>query len=71
MSNYEQCDAMTIPVFCARHGISRSTYYNIPQHERPREMRIGKRVLITKEAAARWREEIERKGALEVGHAGD
>jgi hypothetical protein len=53
-------DAASISRFCARHDISRATYYNLRQSGLgPREMRIGTRVLITAEAAAAWRRERE------------
>jgi len=53
-------DAASISRFCARHDISRATYYNLRQAGLgPREMRIGARVLITAEAAAAWRRERE------------
>ena len=53
-------DAASISRFCARHDISRATYYNLRQAGLgPREMRIGTRVLITVEAAAAWRRERE------------
>lgn len=62
----DEYDAYPLTVFCKKHGFSRSTYYLLPQEDRPQEMRIGKRVLITKEAAARWRERMERKSSGEV-----
>lgn len=56
-------DAYSITTFCARHGFSRAGYYNLPPDERPREMRIGNRVLISREAAADWRRERENLAA--------
>jgi len=49
-------DAFDIPAFCSAHAISRSTFYN-PRRDgkAPRLMRVGSRVLISKEAAADWR----------------
>ena len=55
-------DAYPITEFCKRHGFSRSHYYGLPADERPREMRVGNRVLISKEAAAEWRARMARKG---------
>jgi hypothetical protein len=55
----DEKDAFSIAAFCARHGFSRAGYYNLPPNERPREMRIGSRVLISKEAAADWRRDRE------------
>jgi hypothetical protein len=56
----DELDAFSIQQFCARHGISTQLYYK--QRERglmPREIHIGSRVLITREAAARWRAALE------------
>jgi predicted DNA-binding transcriptional regulator AlpA len=52
----EEPDALSIPIFCARHGISRGTYYNLRAAGLgPNEMRLGTRVLISRESAAEWR----------------
>ena len=49
-------DAFSIPEFCLRHGFSQAKYFQIAAAgEGPRVMRVGKRVLISKEAAADWR----------------
>lgn len=55
----ETRDAYSILEFCQRHDLSRSSYYNLPPEQRPREMRIGSRVLISREAAAEWRRKLE------------
>jgi predicted DNA-binding transcriptional regulator AlpA len=53
-------DAYGIETFCAAHNISRSTFYNLMRAgEAPRLIRIGSRVLISREAAADWRRERE------------
>jgi hypothetical protein len=57
-------DAYSIAEFCQRHGISIQSYYK----QRalglmPVEFRIGTRVLISKESAARWRAEREAASA--------
>jgi hypothetical protein len=53
-------DAYDILTFCHRHDISRAALYNAWKAGfGPRVMRVGKRVLISKEAAARWRAERE------------
>lgn len=50
-----------IPGFCAAHRISRPFFYQlIEQGKGPRLMRVNRRVLITKEAAADWRRAMER-----------
>ena len=52
----------SIKSFCIAHGISESFFYKLrEQGQGPREMRLGSRVFITLESAARWR--IEREAA--------
>jgi hypothetical protein len=49
-------DAYSITTFCKRHGISESFYHKLKsQGLGPATMRIGTRVLITREAAKAWR----------------
>jgi hypothetical protein len=56
--------ADTIPQFCQRHRFSVPFYYKLRlQGLAPREMRVGKRVLITNESAADWRREREAASA--------
>jgi hypothetical protein len=56
--------AYTIREFCDAHRISRSTYYNLrKQGLGPDEARVRDRVIITMEAAARWRRARERATA--------
>ena len=48
--------AYSIAEFCSAHRISRSGFYNaIARGEAPATMRIGRRVLISREAAEDWR----------------
>ena len=48
--------ALSIPEFCAAHGISEGFFYKLKkQGEGPREMKVGARTLITLESAAEWR----------------
>src|SRR5262245_56328713 len=52
----------SIKSFCIAHGISEAFYFKLrEQGHGPREMRLGSRVFITHESAARWR--IEREAA--------
>jgi predicted DNA-binding transcriptional regulator AlpA len=52
--------ALSIPEFCAAHGLSRSFYFILRKDGLgPREMRVGGRVLISREAAADWRRDRE------------
>ena len=60
----EERDAYSVAEFSKRHGISVSFYFKEKAAGRgPREMRLGTRVLISKEAAAEWRRERERTSA--------
>ena len=53
--------AYTISEFCVAHRISRAHFYNLRKKgQGPREARFGARVLITLEAAAKWRRARER-----------
>jgi hypothetical protein len=57
-------EAYGIASFCAAHNISRSTFYNLVRAGKaPRLMHIGARVLISREAAADWRHELEAANA--------
>jgi hypothetical protein len=49
-------DAFSIQEFCDRHGISQSFYHKL-RHQGlgPRTLRLGSRVLITREDARAWR----------------
>jgi hypothetical protein len=52
----DDVDAYSIAAFCRRHGISEAFYFKLRQQgQGPREMRLGSRVLISREEAARWR----------------
>jgi hypothetical protein len=56
-------DAYNIEDFCRSHGISRRTFYSLIQSGKaPRLMRVGARVLISREAAADWRRDMEAGG---------
>src|SRR5262245_2263729 len=47
-------DAFSVEEFCRRHGISVQLFYKL-KTEMPTTFRVGARVLISKESAARWR----------------
>src|ERR1700757_1027069 len=60
MNKFTDLDSYSIEEFCRRHSISVAMYYKLRQQKlTPREMRLGVRVLISREAAARWRSERE------------
>jgi predicted DNA-binding transcriptional regulator AlpA len=53
-------EAYTIEEFCEAHRFSRSMYFNLRKEGKtPREMRIGNRVVISREAAEAWRRDRE------------
>jgi len=57
-------ECFTIEEFCATHRIGVSTYYRLKEEgAAPQEFRIGNKVLITKESAARWREARDKQAA--------
>jgi len=57
-------DADSVQEFCRRHRISLSFYYKLKgQGLTPDEMRLGTRVLITREAQRRWRRQREAASA--------
>src|SRR5262245_65012261 len=48
--------AFTVEAFCAQHMLSRAMYYKLKlKGLGPREIRLGNKILISKEAAAGWR----------------
>jgi hypothetical protein len=52
----EESMAYSVDSFCAAHNISRAYFYILCQRgEGPAVMKLGRRVLISKEAAAAWR----------------
>jgi hypothetical protein len=54
----DDADAFTVNEFCARHRFSVQLFYK-NRKQMPRTFNIGKRVLISKEAAAAWRRQRE------------
>jgi predicted DNA-binding transcriptional regulator AlpA len=48
--------AYSVRQFCEAFGISETTYFKLKSKGKgPREMRLGKRILISLEAADAWR----------------
>lgn len=57
----------TIPQFCGAHNISRAHLYDlIKEGNGPRLMKVGRRTLISAEAAADWRKQMEASSAQEA-----
>ena len=55
-----ECQAYSIPQFCAAHAISRALFYLLLRDGRaPAVMKVGRRTLISAEAAAAWRKRME------------
>jgi predicted DNA-binding transcriptional regulator AlpA len=56
--------AFTIDEFCKAHGIGRRLFYKLLQrNEAPATFKAGARTLISTEAAASWRRELEARSA--------
>jgi len=52
--------AFSVHEFCRAHSISRALFYLLQRRKTgPRVMRVGRRTLITAEAAENWRREME------------
>lgn len=50
--------------FCDQHGIARTTFYALLKEGRgPRTFKVGRRTLISAEAAADWRARMEAESA--------
>lgn len=53
--------AFTVHEFCSAHRISRALFYILLRDGRgPRLLKAGRRTLVTADAAADWRREMER-----------
>ncbi|NCC61987.1 MAG: transcriptional regulator [Verrucomicrobiae bacterium] len=53
-------NALSINTFCKTYGISRSLFYKLDKAGKaPRTMTVGRRRLISAEAAQEWRERME------------
>jgi len=51
----------TLREFLADNQFSRAAWYRIPPEDRPRVVRIGRKILISTESAAEWRARMERR----------
>ena len=59
------CSSVT--EFCAEHGISRALFYLLlARGDGPRIMKVGRRTLVTAEAADEWRSRMERQARKEA-----
>ena len=51
-----QQEAYSVEQFCETHDISRGTFYQLlKEGDAPRIFKVGRRTLISREAAADWR----------------
>lgn len=56
--------AFSVPEFCAAYSIGRAKLYRmLKAGEGPRIMKVGRKTIISKEAAEEWRRNIEEKTA--------
>ena len=64
MTNPAVTDVYSVNSFCESHQISRALLYKLwKEGKGPRQFKLGKRTLITREAAAEWRANLERETA--------
>lgn len=55
---------LTIPQFCEDHGLSKAFFYKLTkQGLGPNVMKVGRRSLITAEAAAEWRAAMQKRSS--------
>lgn len=55
----------SVAEFCHTHGISRGTFYKLLGEGRgPKAVKIGRRTLISNEAAEAWRHRMEQEAAV-------
>jgi len=60
MSQENNSDVFDIRTFCESNKISRAFFYQLQKAGNgPRIMKVGRRTLITPEAAADWRKKME------------
>jgi hypothetical protein len=61
----DEADAFSVAEFCKRHRISPQLFYKF-KADMPGTFRVGTRVLISRESAARWRAQRERASKTEA-----
>lgn len=57
-----ELDAMSVETFARRNGIGRVKAYDEIKCGRLKTMKVGRRTLITQEAAAEWRQNCQQEG---------
>ncbi len=65
-------ESYSVADFCRAHGISRALFYKLLREGcGPRVMKVGRRTLISREAAEDWRRRMEAAAQVgECGHGG-
>lgn len=67
MKRLEPIDAFSIVHFCERHDISVAHYYRLrAEGKTPVEMKLGGRIIISREAAERWRRDRETMSPISI-----
>jgi predicted DNA-binding transcriptional regulator AlpA len=65
-------EAVSIDAFCKAHSISRATFYNLKKRGKaPKTLLVGRRRLVSHEAAATWRRSMEELGDEQPNLGGD
>jgi len=60
MEHIDPGEAFSIATFCKSYGISRALFYKLQRDGRaPRTFNLGRRVLISREAARAWLSRME------------
>ena len=58
----------TIPQWCAAYHVSRGHYYTLKEQGlAPQELRLGRRVIITRRAAEQWEDRMTAQQSSIVG----
>ncbi len=63
VSHPERPGAFDVPGFCQAYNVSRSTFYEETKAGRLRTFAVGRRRLVSYEAAEDWRRLLERESA--------
>lgn len=65
--NDMQLSAYSPAQFCDLHGIARTTFYALAKEGKgPRTFKVGRRTLVSVEAAAAWRRRMEEETACQA-----
>ena len=60
----------SVDEFCVAHGISRAMFYDhLKRGDGPAIMKVGSRTMVSAEAAAAWRKQMEQGASSKVAAA--